>query len=261
VALLATSAAGLLVAVSALSGPELPTWTSPGAAVVAAIAGAGLLRWERKSAAPLIDMPMLAAARIAPALFGATCAYMVLFGPLVLLPQTMTTAGSSVLESGLLLAALPAGFGLAATTAERILPAGWSNRQRCAVGGLLSTCSVAGLAVPGPPAATVLWLVLIGTGLGVYIPANNAHIMAASPAHDAAKTGGMVNMARGLGTALGVALVTLGLHAGMHMDQAEPGTLAVGALAIAAIASTWAGTRSGSRGATLGGRGPREGRR
>jgi EmrB/QacA subfamily drug resistance transporter len=249
VALLATSVAGLLVAVSALSGPGLPTWTSPAAAVVAAAAGAGLLWWERKPAAPLIDMAMLAAARIAPALFGATCAYMVLFGPLVLLPQTMTTAGSSVLESGLLLAALPAGFGLAAATAERLLPAGWSNRQRCAAGGLLAACSVAGLAVPGPPAATVLWLALVGSGLGVYIPANNAHIMAATPAHDAAKTGGMVNMARGMGTALGVALVTLGLHAGMHLDRAEPGTLAVGALTIAAIAATWAGTRSSARAA------------
>ena len=245
--LLATAAAGLLVAVSSLSGSGLPTWSSPGAVVIAAVAVAGLLRWERRSAAPLIDVPLLAATGIAPALVGAMYAYMVLFGPLVLLPQTLTAGGSGALKTGLLLAALPAGFGLAAVTAERMLPAGWSNRRRCAAGGVLATCSVAALAIPGPVAATVLALALIGTGLGVYIPANNAQIMAATPAHDAAMTGGMVNMARGLGTALGVALVTLGLHAGTQLDRAEPGTLAVAALAAAAIASTWAGTRSASR--------------
>ncbi len=263
-ALLATSAAGLLVAVSAVSGSGLPAWIALGAAVAALAAGTALQWWERKAAAPLIDLRMLAAARIAPALVGAMCAYMVLFGPLVLLPQTMTATGAGVLETGLLLAALPAGFGLAAVTAERTLPVGWSNRRRCAAGGLLTTCAVAGLAIPGPVISTVLSLVLIGAGLGVYIPANNTQIMAATPAHDAARTGGMVNMARGLGTALGVALVTLGLHAGAQLDPAEPGALAVGALTVAAIASAWAGTRSASRGSggtTLGGRGQREGQR
>ena len=262
VTLLATAAAGLLVAVSALSGSGLPAWAALGAA-----SGRGRSRGRiavvgAPVSCPLINVPMLARARIAPALAGAMCAYMVLFGPLVLLPQTMTAAGTGVLETGLLLAALPAGFGLAAVTAERMLPAGWSNRRRCSAGGLLATCAVAGLAIPGPVAITVLSLVLIGTGLGVYIPANNAQIMAATPAHDAARTGGMVNMARGLGTALGVALVTLGLHAGAHLDRGQPGALAVGALAVAAIASTGAGIRSASRGAsggtTLCGRGQRE---
>ena len=243
VALLATAAAGLLVAVSALSGSGLPAWTALGTAAAAATAGAALLWWERKASAPLIDVPMLTAARITSALAGAMCAYMVLFGPLVLLPQTMTASGVGVFKTGLLLAALPAGFGLAAVTADRLLPAGWSNRRRCGAGGILTTCAVAGLAVPGPVAATALSLVLIGAGLGVYIPANNAQIMTATPAHDAARTGGMVNMARGLGTALGVALVTLGLHAGAHLDIAEPGTPAIGALAVAALAATWTGLR------------------
>ena len=112
VMLLATAAAGLLVAISALSGSGLPALTALGAAAAAVIAGAALPWWERRAAAPLIDVPMLARARIGPALAGAMCAYMVLFGPLVLLPQTMTAAGTGVLETGLLLAALPAGFGL-----------------------------------------------------------------------------------------------------------------------------------------------------
>ena len=128
--------------------------------------------------------------------------------------------------------------------AERVLPARWPNQRRCAAGGLLATCAVAALAIPGPAAVTVVSLALLGAGLGAYIPANNAEIMAAVPARDAATAGGMVNMTRGLGTALGVAVVTLGLHAGAHLGHADGGRLAIAALTAAALAATWAGTRS-----------------
>ena len=86
-------------------------------------------------------------------------------------------------------------------------------------------------------------LALLGAGLGAYIPANNTQIMAAVPARDAATAGGMVNMTRGLGTALGVAVVTLGLHAGARLGHADAGRLAIAALTAAALAATWAGTR------------------
>jgi MFS family permease len=189
---------------------------------------------------------LLAASGIAPALAGALGIYLVLFGPLVLLPQTLAAHGDTALRAGLLLTALPAGFGLAAVAAEHVLPAHWPNRRRCAAGGLLATCSVIALAIPGSAAVTVISLALLGVGLGAYIPANNAQIMAAVPASDAATAGGMVNMTRGLGTALGVAVVTLGLHAGARLGHADQGWLAIAALAAAALAATWAGTRSSS---------------
>jgi MFS family permease len=244
--LLTLAAGGLLVAVSWLSGLGWPPAALAGSAAVAAAAGAGLIWWERCAAAPLVDLPLLAAAGVAPALGGALCAYMVLFGPLVLLPQTLAAPGGTVLRAGLLLTALPAGFGLAAVAAERILPARWPNRSRCVVGGLLASCSAATLAIPGSAAVTVISLAVLGAGLGAYIPANNAQIMAATPASGAATAGGMVNMARGLGTALGVAVVTLALHAGAHLGHADAGGLAIAALAAAALAATWAGTRRGT---------------
>jgi EmrB/QacA subfamily drug resistance transporter len=241
-ALLATATVGTMVAISSLSGLGLPFLVLAGLAAAAA-AGAFLIWWERRSAAPLIDLRLLAAAGIAPALGGALCAYMVLFGPLVLLPQTLAAQGDGALRAGLLLTALPAGFGLAAVAAERLLPACWANRRRCVAGGLLATCSVAALAIPAPAAVTVASLALLGAGLGAYIPANNAQIMAAVPAHDAATAGGMVNMTRGLGTALGVAVVTLGLHAGTSLGHADRGRLGIAALVAAGLAATWAGTR------------------
>ena len=242
VALLATAAAGTMVAVSSLSGLGLPFWALAGSAAAAVVAGVTLIWWERRSAAPLVDLRLLAAAGIAPALGGALCVYMVLFGPLVLLPQTLAAHGDGALRAGLLLTALPAGFGLAAVAAERVLPGYWPNRRRCVAGGLLASCSVAALAIPGPVAVTVVSLALLGAGLGAYIPANNAQIMAAVPVRDAATAGGMVNMTRGLGTALGVAVVTLGLHAGAHLGRGDGGRLAIAALAAAALAATWAGT-------------------
>jgi MFS family permease len=243
VALLALAAVGTLAAVSSLSGLGLPAPVLAGLVAAAAAAVAGLIWWERRSPAPLIDLPLLAARRIAPALGGALCAYLVLFGPLVLLPQTLAGHGDTALRTGLLLTALPAGFGLAAVAAERVLPARWPNHRRCVAGGLLASCSVAALAIPGPAAVTVVSLALLGAGLGAYIPANNAQIMAAVSAGDAATAGGMVNMTRGLGTALGVAVVTLGLHAGARLGDAGGGRLAIAALTAAALAATWAGTR------------------
>jgi MFS family permease len=246
--LLALAAAGTLVAVSSLSGLGLPFLAAAGAAAAAVLAGAGLIWWERRSAAPLIDLPLLMSAGIAPALGGALCVYMVLFGPLVLLPQTLAAHGGGALRAGLVLTALPAGFGLAAVAAERVLPAGWPDRRRCAAGGLLATGAVAALAIPAPATVTVISLALLGAGLGAYIPANNTQIMAAVPARDTATAGGMVNMTRALGTALGVAVVTLGLHAGPRLGHGDGGRLAIAALTAAALAATWAGTRSAATG-------------
>jgi hypothetical protein len=90
----------------------------------------------------------------------------------------------------------------------------------------------------------VALLGLLGVGLGIYTPANNAEIMAAVPARDAAAAGGMVNMTRGIGTALGVAVVTLGLHVGAHLRWQDAGlTLSMAALAAVALIAVWCGLR------------------
>ena len=257
--LLAAAAAGMLVAVSAISGLGLSLPASGGFAVVALLAGAGLVWWEPRATAPLVDVPMLAASGIWPLLAGALCAYLVLFGPLVLIPQVLTARGGSVVHAGLLLSALPAGFGLAAVVGEKVLPASWPDRRRCLAGGLLASGCAAALAIPAPDMVIASWLGLLGVGLGTYIPANNTAIMTAIPSGQAAAAGGMVNMARGLGTALGVAVVTLALHAAARLGHASAGpAVAMGALALCALTSAWAGRRVGalrrSRAARAGGR-------
>jgi MFS family permease len=245
-ALLAVSTSTGMLAISSLSGLGLPLWVVAACVAVAATAGAALVRHSRRAAAPLLDLRALATAGTGPALGGALCAYLVLFGPLVLFPQVVSARGGSAASAGLLLTALPAGFGLAAVAVDRVIPAGWPNRRRCVLGGALAAASAAALAVPAPDAVSVALLGLLGVGLGIYTPANNAEIMASVPARDAAAAGGMVNMTRGIGTALGVAVVSLGLHVGTFLRQPDAGlTLSMAALAAVALVGVWCGQRGG----------------
>jgi len=249
VLLAAATTAGML-AISALSGLGAPAWTAAACAAVAVLTGAALVRHERRVAAPLLDLRPMAASGASSALLGALCAYLVLFGPLVLFPQVVTARGGSAESAGLLLTALPCGFGLAAAVADRLLPASWPNRRRCLLGGIVTAGAAAALAVPAPDAVSVVLLGLLGIGLGIYTPANNADIMAAVPAKDAATAGGMVNMTRGIGTALGVAVVTLGLHAGALLRSPDAGrTLAMAAIAAVALLAVALSAAAGSRSA------------
>jgi MFS family permease len=252
--LLAVSTSAGMLAISSLSGLGLPLWAVATCVATAATAGAALVRHSWRAAAPLLDLRALAAAGTGPALGGALCAYLVLFGPLVLFPQVVSARGGSAAAAGLLLTALPAGFGLAAVAVDRLIPAAWPNPRRCVVGGALAAASAAALAVPAPDAVSVALLGLLGVGLGIYTPANNAEIMASVPARDAAAAGGMVNMTRGIGTALGVAVVSLGLHVGAFLRQPDAGlTLSMAALAAVALVGVWCGHRGGRAGPGLAG--------
>ena len=243
--LLAAATTAALLAISAVSGLGAPGWTAAVFAAVAVLTGTALLRHERRAAAPLLDLRAMAAAGTGAALLGALCAYLVLFGPLVLFPQLVTAQGGSAEAAGLLLTALPAGFGLAAAVADKLLPASWPNRRRCVLGGVLVAASAAALAVPAPHGVSVVLLGLLGIGLGIYTPANNAEIMAAVPARNAAAAGGMVNMTRGTGTALGVAVVTLGLHGAALLRSPDAGlALSMAALAAVALLGTGAALRA-----------------
>jgi hypothetical protein len=70
----------------------------------------------------------------------------------------------------------------------------------------------------------------------VLTPANNAQIMRAVPRAAAASTGAVLNMTRALGTALGIAVVTLSLHLGG--EQAAVASLVVTAGLSVVMAAT-----------------------
>lgn len=245
--LLALATTSTLLGVSAASGLGMPGWSVVVLFAVGAGAGWGFVRRQRRAAEPLLDLSLLRVRAVASGLAGALSGYLVLFGPLVLVPVVLTAGGSSELTAGLVLTALPAGFALAATGGDRLLPQSLTDRGRCVLGATVFAAAVAGLlAVPLSVAWLLVVLAVTGLGLGTFTPANNAMIMRAIPARSSGTGGGLVNMARGLGTALGVALVTLALHLAAN-GGVRTGALwaALILLAVSALAlvSAWLGPR------------------
>ncbi len=251
--LLALATTCALLALSAVSGLPLPGWAAALLAAAALAAGWGFTVRQRRAASPMLDLALLRLPAVAHGLVGALGGYLVLFGPLVLVPVAVIAAGGSALSAGVVLTALPAGFALAATGADRVLPHGMGDRARCLLGAAVLTAGCGGLiavlTAPVPGAgALVAALAVLGVGLGVFTPANNTLVMAAFPARRSGTAGGLVNMARGLGTALGVALVTLALHLSSAAGAAAVlAAVAVGVLAVAARGGA-AATGRGSEG-------------
>jgi len=100
----------------------------------------------------------------------------------------------------------------------------------------------------GSPPAVAALLLALGACLGIAIPANNASIMAAVPAEAAALTGGLVNVARALGTSLGVAVTALGVHiATTHARASPPLVCEILAACAATLVVSSVGVRSRSR--------------
>ncbi len=233
--LLAAAIVSSLLALSGLSGMPLPRSWVVGLLVVAVAAAAAFWRVEERAVAPLVNIDLLRRGRLGASLTGALLAYLLLFAPLVLYPSIFATWSMNAAAGGLVLSCLPAGFALAAVGAN-VLHLHASNRQRVAVGatGVLA-CVVTNIALWGSPGLVAVLLLLMGAFLGLVIPANNAAVMSAVPASAAAVTGGMLNVARALGTALGVAVTALGLHVA-YLNQWVGPQVVLGALAVCSIA-------------------------
>ena len=240
--LLIVASTALLLAVSSVSGLALPT-----SAVVALVMGGlgsaiGFVLRTNRVRDGVIDFRLLRERAVSGGLLAALGGYLVLFGPLVVVPVVLTAGGASALRAGLVCTALPAGFGLAATIGTRLLPTSWSNARRCVAGAQLCVAALAPLVfVPVGGAGFVALLGLLGVGLGLFTPPNNAMVMGAIPAAKSGLGGGLVNMARGIGTALGVAVMTCvlnaaGMSAGSRWAFGLLAVLGIGVAGIAALA-------------------------
>ena len=233
--LLAGTIVSSLLVLSGLSGMPLPSPVVVGLCVVAVVTAALFWRAEARAPAPLVDIDLLRRGGLGISLTGALLAYLLLFAPLVLYPSVFATWGMSTAAGGLVLSLLPAGFALAAVGAN-VLHLRASNRQRVLVGAVgVFACVVANIALWRSPALVSVVLLLMGAFLGLVIPANNATVMGAVPAGASAVTGGMVNVARALGTALGVAVAAMGLHVAELHHLVGP-QVVLGALALCSIA-------------------------
>ena len=211
--LLAVATTAGLLAISAGSGLDVPWYGVVGLGAVAVAGVLGLAWWEARAGEPLVPVRALRDRVVGGGLIAAGLGYLVLFGPLVAGPVVLAERGVPAGLIGLYLTALPAGFAVGALVGGRLLPRRWGNRARGAAGMGLAAAGQVGVALlDGGPATLCVGLAVTGLGLGLFMPANNAAVMAGVPRRLAGTAGGLVNMTRALGTALGVAVVTLALH-------------------------------------------------
>jgi len=185
-------------------------WTSPMLILTVGVAVACMATFwvaERRSASPLIDPGLLRVRAFSLGLFAGLLSYAVLFGALFLMPFFLERIlGQSAAQTGLLLTPIPIALGVlapvAGTLADRIGPAPPTVAgMASAAVALAALALMPDLTLP----ATVGLLALLGVGLGLFTPPNNAAVMGSAPANRLGVAGGILNMARSLGTSLGVA--------------------------------------------------------
>jgi len=175
----------------------------------------------------------------------------------VLIPQLLGHDLGGEARTGLVLSALPLGFGLGALFGDAVLPTTWTDSRRGFVGAAM-TCAVMCTSVFVPPTVrtVVPLLALAGLGLGIFVPANNTVIMRSTADSSASLLGGLVSMARGIGTTLGISLMALALHLGgaepqirgyAESTQAGPAFIVLAVVSAAAAAIALAG-RAQARG-------------
>ncbi|HVU72361.1 MAG TPA: MFS transporter [Mycobacteriales bacterium] len=199
---------------------------------------------------PLRRSPLLRDALIVRGLVLGLAGFVVLFGVMVAVPFWLTGSGrASAAHASLLLTGLPVGVALAAP---------WSGRlaQRAAArtadaGLLLSALAVAALALRPPSLLLVGVLVLLGLGLGLFNPANTTAVMSRVSASQAGSASGLLNLVRGLGTALGTGLAASA--AGLGGSAGRTFVPVVGALCVTAVAAATLGRAAVARGGRMGG--------
>jgi EmrB/QacA subfamily drug resistance transporter len=243
--LLAAIPTTVVATLSLAAQPGIPGWTVPAlAALVGALVVAALAR-QRHAAGSVIDAALVRVGAFVAGISALLLAYSVLFGCLVAVPfflerkehLGLATTGLELTALPLALAAVAPFGGLIRDRAGPRLPIGLGMAVTAGGMGLLALSS-------SHHGLTVVALAVAGAGLGLFIPANNAATMGAAPANRGGAAGGLLNMARGIGTALGVSATSLVFAAGR-------GLITISVLLLAAAISAGvigvAGTRSRSR--------------
>jgi EmrB/QacA subfamily drug resistance transporter len=188
-------------------------WASPaiiGLLAAAVVLGVGFVVRERRTADPMIDLTLFHRSAFSAGVVSGLLSYLVMFGVLFVTPFYLERGlhlGAG--KAGLELTIMPLFLGLAAPLAGRL--ADRVGARPLTVGGMaLVAATLAALAVSRPGQAMLLVaLALVGVGLGLFTPPNNAAIMASAPKHQSGVASGVLNMTRGMGTSLGLALTGL----------------------------------------------------
>lgn len=208
--------------------------------ISALLLGAFVLR-ELRTTAPMLDLSLLKVVPFSAGIASGLLSYLVLFGTLTVVPFYLEIARHArPASAGLQLLVVPLGVGLVAPIAGRL--ADRIGARPLTVGGMAVTAAMLAISplLDTGTAVFLLVLAVAGLGLGAFTPPNNAAIMGAAPAHQSGMASGVLNMTRGLGTSLGLALAGLVYTIGAGIGEGTPAGAASGyrdaALFMAAVA-------------------------
>ncbi len=165
---------------------------------------------ERTVQHPMLDLGLFRRLPFTAGISSGFLSYLVLFGVLFVVPFYLERAQNlSPADSGVRLTALPVALGLVAPFAGFV--ADRVGARLLTAGGMVVTAgSLLLLAtVPGRTWVLVVALAAAGVGLGAFTPSNNAAIMGSAPRAQSGVAAGVLNMTRGIGTAMGVAVTAL----------------------------------------------------
>lgn len=201
----AASVGGILVYLSLASRAG---YGSP-VLVAALVGGLAAATWfvhhERRHRTPMVDFSILRRRALSVGLSSGLVSYLVLFGTLFVVPYYLAARDVSPAVAGLRLATLPVAIGIAAPLAGRHVSR--TGEKPFTAGGLIvAGCGLLELVFWHHGVGLLAGLALTGLGIGAFTPANSATIMASAPAGRTGLVGGLLNMTRGFGTALGVAV-------------------------------------------------------
>ena len=233
--------------VSAISfGAELG-WTSGFIVllfVVAVVLIVLFIVHEGRDTDPMLDLGLFRNGRFSTGIVSGVGSYLVMFGVLLLIPFYLERGlGLGSARSGLELMAMPLAFGIVAPFAGRL--ADHVGARPLTVSGM--TLVTLGLVLLGVARPSTIWLLVllavIGVGMGLFTSPNNASIMGSAPEQQAGMASGVLNMSRGTGTALGLAVtgtvfvVAGGDHSGAAAPAGAQHAFTVTAYVLAAIAA------------------------
>jgi MFS family permease len=175
---------------------------------IAAAVLSGVFVWhERRDRDPMLDLGLFRSGQFTTGILSGVGSYLVMFGVLLLVPFFLERAqGFGTARSGLELMAMPLAFGIVAPLAGRI--ADHVGARPLTVSGMAvvaTALTVMGVVLPDT-AGFLLLLAAVGVGMGLFTSPNNASIMGAAPGQQAGMASGVLNMTRGTGTALGLAV-------------------------------------------------------
>jgi EmrB/QacA subfamily drug resistance transporter len=196
----------------ALSFGNQRGWTSPtvvGLVVLAIVSGVGFVAREGLVKHPLINLRLFRRRRFSVGISAGLCSFVVLFGVLFVTPFYLERSrGMSPGKAGAVLTVLPLAMAAVAPFAGRLADR-IGGRTPTIVGMLITAAGLAIAAARPGTTSLVLGLVLAGIGMGLFTPSNNTSIMSSVPARRFGVASGVLNMSRGLGTALGLSLTAL----------------------------------------------------